>query len=161
MHSRITPQDDRVFRGATERERLRDVYLRVDALVADVTCERSTDCCHFERTGREPYVTPIEYAEARLAAKASGFQASVRGSQRGRALPMADEGRCPYLGSEGHCRIYASRPLGCRTFFCERATGAAPRREVAALLREIVDLSEKLFVEGSKSRPLRSWVASG
>jgi len=27
---------------------------------------------------------------------------------------------CPYLSDKGACKIYGRRPLGCRTFFCQR-----------------------------------------
>jgi Fe-S-cluster containining protein len=29
-------------------------------------------------------------------------------------------GACPHLDGDGHCRIYDSRPRGCRDFECDR-----------------------------------------
>ena len=158
MNRRIRPEDDRSFKGSPERAELQRIYAEVDVLVSSITCDVSTDCCHFERTGKEPYLTAVEYAELHLAGRASGMRAPTSRPTRPKNLPIASEGKCPFLSDAGRCRVYASRPIGCRTFFCERASGQAPRREIADLLRRIVDLSEGGFEEGRAGRPLRSWV---
>ena len=53
-----------------------------------------------------------------------------------------EERRCTLLSDEGKCLVYASRPFGCRTFFCERARGPAeehvremPKNEIARIAR--------------------------
>ena len=84
-----------------------------------------------------------------------------------RRLPMARERGegdsrrpCPLLSDAGRCRIYASRPFGCRTFFCDDAEapfGAKkklPRDEVNALGRRIADLSSKVAPRDPGPRPL-------
>jgi len=135
------------------RAELLALYTQIDALLAPWTCPASTDCCHFGRTGREPYPHAVELAELRdaLAARPPPRyppQAETR-RHRKRSLPMAGEGerRCPVLGDDGRCRAYASRPFGCRTYFCDRAEGPGkwPREEVAAIAREIAALSARAF----------------
>ena len=133
---------------------LRALYARVDALLADTSCDASTECCRFGVTGREPYVTPLELAELLRAVRAAG------GLPKRRGLPLAreaaDQAWCPLLGDDGRCRVYAARPLGCRTFFCARASrpGKAPREEVRALLAELSALSERFDPRGGRGAPL-------
>jgi Fe-S-cluster containining protein len=134
------------------RRALLALYAEVDALLADFRCDASTECCQFGVTGREPYPTAVELAEVRHAIAAAGIvlarapsagggrgRGDASSSRRGRALPVLDEARrCPLLSAEGRCRIYASRPFGCRTFFCDRATGPGkmPRVEIQRLSRD-------------------------
>src|SRR6188768_2750693 len=97
---------------------LRALYARIDAALDGWACEGSTDCCRFGVTGREPYPTAVEVAELERAVKARG------GIKKRRTLPVAGERRCALLGDDNKCLVYASRPFGCRTFFCERGTSA-------------------------------------
>jgi Fe-S-cluster containining protein len=111
--------------GTAEFEdELRAIYREVDAAFEGWTCEASTDCCHFARTGREPYVTTIEARLVERARKATGRKPDKR------ALPLAQamERRCPLL-VDGRCSVYAARPFGCRTFWCHRATGPSKPRQ--------------------------------
>ena len=122
------------------RAELLAVYEEVDALLAPYSCPASTDCCHFGRTGREPYVHAVELAEVELAVASRPLK---------RALPIAAESerRCPMLGDDGRCRVYASRPFGCRTYFCEKVEGPRklPRERIGQLARRIADLSARAF----------------
>src|SRR5262249_365210 len=114
------------------------VYREVDALLDGWSCELSTDCCHFGRTGREPQLWPNEWAMLERALRA-------RPVARTRRLPVVDEGRCPLLDDRGRCAAYSERPFGCRTYFCARAVGPArrpPRVELGALARRVVALAE-------------------
>lgn len=102
-------------------EELADVYREADARYAGYRCEATTECCRFGLTGREPYVTSIELLAVKRAIAARGGPLSPRR----RALPLAPNGSertCPLLDEHARCSIYASRPLGCRTFWCHRAT---------------------------------------
>jgi uncharacterized protein len=147
-----------------ERAELLAIYAEVDALLEGRTCDCShaptggttqVPCCHFGVTGREPYPTAVELEEVRHA---------VRGAPPGkrdpRRLPMAELRACPLLSPEGRCRIYASRPFGCRTFFCDHAEGPfgarkkLPRGEVNALGRRIADLSARFAPRDPGPRPL-------
>jgi Fe-S-cluster containining protein len=113
------------------------------------TCPSSAECCHFERTGREPYATAAEWAliEEELL-------------RQGRRLSsLRDDGACPFLTADERCLVYRARPLGCRTFFCALASPAqrVDRRLVTSLVRELEDLSGAMAGE-ARGRPLRAWV---
>jgi uncharacterized protein len=116
-----------------------------DRLLDGWRCDCSAECCDFRGSGREPYVTSAEFAI---------LEADV--ARQGRKLPGArEDGLCPFLAADGkRCTVYAARPLGCRTFYCERASGwgAFPRKEIAELPRALEDLS------GAKGRPLTRWL---
>ena len=136
-------------------DELRALYERVDALTASFSCDASTDCCRFGITGREPYPTAIEVEAVAHAVRARG------GIPKARSLPIAAERRCPLLSDAGRCLVYASRPFGCRTFFCERARGEAgesiralPRKEIARLGRDVADLSSRFAPRDPGARPL-------
>jgi hypothetical protein len=112
------------WKQSPERAALLALYAEADALLAGWTCACSPDptpggvadtpCCHFAVTGREPYPTAVELEEVKHAVRSAGI-ALTSGSRR---LPMAEQRPCPLLSASGRCRIYASRPLGCRTYFC-------------------------------------------
>ena len=143
------------WKTSPARAELLAEYVRVDALLSGFSCEASTECCRFGVTGREPYVTPIELAEVEHAIAARGVPVSKARSPRSLAI-VDDERRCPLLSAEGRCSIYASRPLGCRTFFCDRVEGPGklPRGEVNAVARRIADLASKFAPRDPSSRPL-------
>ena len=132
------------------RAELLALYKEVDALLAPYSCPASGECCHFARTGREPYPHAVELAEVVHAARA----ASIRPEKT--KLPIAGDRPCPLLGENGRCRIYASRPFGCRTYFCERIEGPGklPRDAIQSVGRRIADLSARVFPRDPGPRPL-------
>jgi Fe-S-cluster containining protein len=112
------------------------------------SCPGSTDCCHFARTGREPYPHAIEIAEIAHAVRASP-------PKKKKSLELVTERRCPMLDDDGRCRVYASRPFGCRTYFCEKMEGGKfPREKVQELARRVADLSVRAFPEAPGPRAL-------
>ncbi|HEV8246264.1 MAG TPA: hypothetical protein VGP93_10875 [Polyangiaceae bacterium] len=137
-------------------EELRRLYEDTDALMRGVSCPSSTECCRFGITGREPYVTSIEARAIEKAVAARGGPLS----KKRRALPLAgrtgDERTCRLLTAQGRCSVYAWRPFGCRTFFCERATGtdSISRKEERDLARKLSDLGARHSVGGDQVRPL-------
>jgi Fe-S-cluster containining protein len=149
---------------------LAEVYRDADAAFAGWTCSSSTECCRFGITGREPYVTSIELAAVRRAVAALGGPKAWKRARR--SLPMAlphashaspaspasanNERPCPLLTEAGRCAIYASRPLGCRTFYCDRAAPAAPvrHRAITALVRRVQTISARHEQGGDQGRPL-------
>jgi Fe-S-cluster containining protein len=137
-------------------DELRTLYARADELYADWSCSRTTECCRFGITGRQPYVTSIELSLLRQAIARKGGSLAPRR----RALPItrdADSERmCPLLDRAGRCMVYAERPLGCRTFYCERAQrGAGPSRDdLRELVRELQNLAERHELGGERARPL-------
>jgi uncharacterized protein len=131
---------------------LAGVYRDADALYAGWSCPASTECCRFGVTGREPYVTSIEVAAVKKAIAARGGMRSWK-----RGLPVvSDERRCPLLDAAGRCAVYAARPLGCRTFFCDRAEAGdrVRQREVNTLVRRIQDIAARHEPGGDQGRPL-------
>ncbi len=120
---------------------------------------REATCCQFAVTGREPHPTPVELEEVRHGMKAAGIGVGDR-----RRLPMAEGGACPLLAPDGRCRIYASRPFGCRTFFCRHATSDSgarlPRDAVNAIGRRFAALSARLDPRDPHPRPLVRALAS-
>jgi uncharacterized protein len=114
-------------------------------LLSGWTCPSSTDCCRFAVTGREPSLTRAEWDAVVVAIKRSG-----------RRLPdIPPDGTCPLLTADGRCSVYAARPLGCRTYYGEKASG--PPVDVRALRTLVHDLERAS--DGEKGRPLRSWLA--
>ena len=114
---------------------LANVLSELTSLFTGTSCPRSTRCCRFKQTGRVPYVWP---AEARRVL--SGVM------RRGGRLPRGGEpGDCPLLLKDGSCSVYADRPFGCRTFFCDDAIlpEGTRRREVDALAKQLRTVSEK------------------
>ena len=104
-------------------------------------CIARTECCQFHLTGLTPHLTK---GEALLAAKA--FRATGR-----KELPETDDGTCPMLKrATGRCLIYADRPFGCRTHFCEAAGGPYSRKEVLDLIRRLEDVDVRLKGDGPR-----------
>jgi Fe-S-cluster containining protein len=129
------------------------------------SCPASTECCRFGVTGREPYVTSIELVALQRALGAIGGAAALRARARktsdGAApLPLAppgrDERRCPFLTAAGRCAVYAARPLGCRTFYCDRASAASTVRHerVRALVRRVQEIAARHTPGDDQGRPL-------
>ena len=137
-------------------DELRALYVEVDAKFAGAACPGSTECCRFGITGRRPYLTSIEEALVRRALAEGGFGRGQ--APRRRALPLVanrDERPCPLLDANGRCRVYAARPFGCRTFYCERATGELPKRgELRPLLRRLQTLAVRHGTGGELGRPI-------
>jgi Fe-S-cluster containining protein len=142
---------------------LQALYARVDALYADWHCPTSTECCRFGITGRQPYVTSIETLAIRHAlARLGGLLPDHK-----RALPILlsheRERVCPLLDSKQRCSIYAARPLGCRSYYCERAArGAGPSRpELREITRELQELAARHQLGGDAGRPLLRMLDAG
>lgn len=161
---RETRANDR-WAGSSERGELLAIYRAADALFEGwaCACGLKPDCCHFGLTGREPYPSTVELEEVRFAIRAAGFALGRRGAVAGgtRRLPTAaDERRCPLLSRDGRCCIYASRPFGCRTHFCDQATApfSAPTKQPRDALRQlggrIADLSARFAPRDPRPRPL-------
>jgi hypothetical protein len=120
---------------------VRAVYQELAKRPLQRNCIARTECCQFQLTGLTPYLTK---GEALLAAKA--FRASGR-----KELPETDDGTCPMLQrTTGRCLIYADRPFGCRTYFCEAAGGPYPRKDVLDLIRRLEDLDVQLKGDGPR-----------
>jgi Fe-S-cluster containining protein len=161
----MTSKKGRAAHPAPARAAL-PILAQADALLEGWTCAASTECCRFDVTGREPYVTRVEWDALVAEVARQGRKLDAIVQAHARAAP--DDARCAFLderkGEHGRCTVYAARPLGCRTFFCERASGpngerAAstefPRDDIQEIARSLADASD-----GEKARPLRSWLQS-
>jgi len=123
---------------------VRAIYAELDARPVERACRLSGECCRFRLTGRTPYLTR---GEALLAAR--GVRASGR-----KSLPEPVDGACPLLHPRtGKCTIYAERPFGCRTHFCDAAGGPYPRGSVIDLIRRLEALDAALGGDGPRMLP--------
>jgi Fe-S-cluster containining protein len=131
-----------------QREELQNALAEVRAAYAELaerplarSCQARAECCQFQLTGLTPQLTK---GEALVAAK--GFRATGR-----RELPEPADGACPLLKREtGRCLIYADRPFGCRTHFCEAAGGPFARREILDLIRRLEEVDRQLGGDGPR-----------
>jgi uncharacterized protein len=120
---------------------VRSVYTDLAKRPVERQCVARTECCQFHLTGLTPMLTK---GEALVAARA--FKATGR-----KELPEPDEDVCPMLKAEtGKCMIYADRPFGCRTHFCEAAGGPYSRKEVVDLIRRLEAVDRQLGGDGPR-----------
>ena len=132
----------------------RAVYRLADQAYAPYSCPASGECCQLDKTKRQPWLWLPEWLMLKERLKADG---------RPLPPPRADGG-CPFLDESGkRCGVYADRPFGCRTFFCERIRGPArqPLDEVIRLSRRLEALSQEIAPELTGPRPLLDWVTEG
>ncbi|MBI5545497.1 MAG: YkgJ family cysteine cluster protein [Deltaproteobacteria bacterium] len=143
-------------RVVVERRALRElelVYRRVEEILAGFSCPKSGECCLLARTGRVPYLLPLEQLRLSRSLGAQG---------RGWPEPRAD-GACAFLDESGlRCSVYADRPFGCRTFFCERGAGRAPANaSLHELSARLTAASDKLEAQGAPVPILQLFRAGG
>ena len=120
---------------------VRAIYAELARRPVTRHCIARTECCQFHLTGLTPQLTK---GEALLAAKA------LRATGR-KELPERDDEACPLLHPQtGRCLIYADRPFGCRTHFCDAAGGPYARKEVIDLIRRLEDLDVRLKGDGPR-----------
>ena len=124
---------------------LRAIYRQADAAYAPFSCPASGECCQLAKTNRPPWLWRPEWELLRKA---------------GPVPPPRADGGCAYLDGAGkRCTVYADRPLGCRTFFCDRIRGPSrqPRDLLNALSKRLERLSLDLAPdEGPK--PIGDWL---
>ena len=126
------------------------IYRQAEALFDGWGCARSGDCCQLAKTGREPYAWRAEWLRVRAALE-----------KQGRAPPPPrTDGACPLLDARGGCSVYADRPLGCRTFYCERGFGSkkVERGQVTALMTKLERVAQALDPDEAQPRPLLHWL---
>ncbi len=143
-----TSRDERRRAADAAVAEVRAIYADLARRPLERACTLRTECCQFAITGRIPHLTR---GEALLAARA--FRSTGR-----RALPNPGDGACPLLQPRTlRCLIYADRPFGCRTHFCDAAGGPWPRREVLELIRRLEAIDARLG--GCGPRTLQGAVA--
>ena len=123
---------------------VRSVYAELAQRPVQRNCLRRTECCQFQLTGKIPQLTR---GEALLAAQT--FRATGR-----KTLAQRPDGACPMLQADtGKCLIYAARPFGCRTHFCQTAGGPLERHEVLPLIRRLEKIDGELGGDGPHPLP--------
>lgn len=144
---------------AASLEALEALYREVDEAYAATSCPASSECCRFARTGREPYVTSVELALVRRAVSRNGGRTFPPPPPLHLARPelpvVTEERACPLMSPQGRCSIYDARPLGCRTFFCERKTSLAEvrHRELLAFVARLKQIAVAHDPVGDQGRP--------
>ena len=138
---------------------VRAVYAELDARPVARDCVGRAECCRFKLTGLTPFLTR---GEALLAAHPGNALDAQRLATGRKELPNDSpaDGACPMLDpATSRCRIYESRPFGCRTHFCRAAGGPYRRAEVLDLIRRLEAIDVRLGGDGIP-RPLPAAVAA-
>jgi Fe-S-cluster containining protein len=122
---------------------LENIWDRLADIAAStgMKCGRSAachaECCRPAFTGGEPGVTLPEIALINsFLAKQTGFQFYEAGADA-----------CKFLGKNGKCRIYAVRPIDCRTHFCkDDSMESQPSCKASNLIADYHARNEALFM---------------
>jgi len=126
-------------------EEVKAIYAELARRPVERACTALAECCQFRRTGLTPYLTRGEALVAARGVRAAGKK----------AIAERADGACPMLHPvSGKCTIYADRPFGCRTHFCEAAGGPYARGEVVDLIRRLEAIDARLGGDGARRLPL-------
>lgn len=131
-------------------EEVRAIYAEWEQRPIERACTGRGDCCRFRATGRTPFLTKGEALVAATAWRAAGRT----------SVPETTDGACPFLKAN-RCQIYAGRPFGCRTHFCEAAGGPATRKEVRDLIQRLEEIDARLGGNGGVNLPAAVTEAMG
>lgn len=126
---------------------LETLQRRTDEAWSGHRCPGTAECCQLAKRGREPWLWGVEWDALRRA--------------RPELPAPREDGGCPFLDAEGRrCTVYAARPLGCRTYFCHRATGPArePVEEMDRLLRQLETIARSVRPDEDGPRPITHWL---
>ena len=118
---------------------LRALYAEVDSCVerSGAVCIARGECCRFEDAGHELYATALE--------------ADYAAACHPEAPAPEAEGRCPYHVA-GRCTAREGRPLGCRTYFCDRRTTDALERSHEHFLGRVREIEARHGYPAAYSR---------
>jgi Fe-S-cluster containining protein len=92
---------------------LADTWVELDAALATEggDCRKCGSCCDFRHRPHILFATALELATALAYAR------RIQIVDAAAARLALESNLCPFW-LQGRCAIHASRPLGCRTFFC-------------------------------------------
>jgi len=115
------------------RGRLAAIYADLDARLAAIgaVCLGGGACCRFDLSGERLYLSTVELAML--------LQSPPPPEHRNPA-------RCPYLAGP-RCLARERRPLGCRTFFCDRQAGQSARDLYEQFHKRIRELHEEYSIQ--------------
>lgn len=109
-------------------EKVFSVYSDLEKLGISRDCILRNRCCRFRLTGKKPMLT---LGEAIVLAR--GLREAGRSQ-----IPPSQDGDCPFLDQrKGLCTLYAHRPFGCRSHFCNEAGGTYKRSDIVDLIRRL------------------------
>ena len=123
------------------------LYRQADQVWSGYRCPGTAECCQLAKRGREPWLWGVEWDALRRAVL--------------ELPPPRADGGCPFLDVAGRrCTVYAARPLGCRTYFCHRATGPArePAEEMDRLQRRLEAIARSVRPDEDGPRPITGWL---
>ena len=120
-------------RPASAGDELLALYAELDSELAELqaTCAACGRCCDFSTHGEVLYASGLERQVLALA-----------GPPPDGPAPHV----CPYL-SAGKCAARPFRPLGCRTYFCEKQAGVQGQRLYERCRARIAALSRRAGIE--------------
>lgn len=130
---------------------IREVYDQLENRPVERSCVQQTECCRFQSSGKTPYVTKGEALVAARAWRATGRK----------SISIPEDGVCPFLSRKtGRCQIYESRPLPCRTHFCQAAGGPYQRKDVQDLIWVLERVDHELQGEGARpiAEAVQQWL---
>jgi len=131
----------------TAARSLETLYRQADTAWSGFRCPGTAECCQLSKRGREPWLWGVEWDALRRAAP---------------VLPAPrSDGGCRFLDADGRrCTVYRVRPLGCRTYFCHRATGPGrePGEEMDGLQRRLEALARSVRPDERGPEPLTAWL---
>ncbi len=134
----------------TAARALETVQRQADTAWAGFRCPGTAECCQLAARKHEPWLWSVEWEVLRRAVPA--------------LPPPRTDGGCRFLDAAGRrCTVYASRPLGCRTYFCHRATGPGrePAEAMDRLERRLEAIARSVHPDEEGPRPLSAWLESG
>jgi hypothetical protein len=137
----------RAHADRTATRALEALYRQADDAWSGFRCPGTAECCQLAARGREPWLWSVEWEALRRAVPA--------------LPPPRADGGCPFLDAAGtRCTAYAARPLGCRTYFCHRATGPArePAEEMDRLQRRLETIARSVRPDEDGPRPITAWL---
>ncbi|MFO0830677.1 MAG: hypothetical protein U0637_02425 [Phycisphaerales bacterium] len=104
---------------------LEAIYAQAAAEIAAraPACWASGRCCNFEKAGHRLYATGLETAYLLTHTPPSAHpQAGTTALPQLAAPPPSPAPSCPFL--QGNlCSVHTTKPLACRTYFCDRSAG--------------------------------------
>lgn len=127
------------------------------------SCWASGRCCNFVKTGHRLYVTGLEAAYTLAHAGSPGEEKLAAALQ---------SGGCPFQ-LLNLCGVHTSKPLGCRLYFCDRASQDWQHELYERLILELRALHDRhqvpyvyaewrgLLGDLLDAPGLRAWPASG
>jgi Fe-S-cluster containining protein len=151
----LTPDQQAEFRRAVEvASAIEGLPAAIDALYAEFQteldarrprCDQSGRCCRFNEFGHLLFVTTAEMAVFVGKLPAVGGALPVKSSAASVSLPQLIAGSCIFQ-INNLCSVHASRPFGCRVFFCDPTATDWQQRQYDLFHSRIKQLHEQLGI---------------